>query len=152
MARRLSVALAVLAAAVVAVGCGEDNKETFRKDFRPLNEQLVAVGRDIGNSLATARTRTDRQLAADFQRHAARTRETVARLRGLDPPDEYKGDLDRLIAASDKIGKDLQAIADAAKGRDARAARTATVTLIRDGEKGRAARQALARKAGVAGG
>jgi hypothetical protein len=148
--RRLPILLAMLALAAATVSaCGEDTTETFKDDFSSVNDQVLALGSEVGTAVSEAKTKTDQQLAAEFSAIEQRTRAAQQKLEDLDPPEELESGRDDLVDALGAAADDLRAISDAARQGDAEAAAQATAELAADSPKIRDARQALARKTGA---
>ena len=148
--RALVGALAALALGLA--GCGGDDgasAEDFKRDFAQVNDQILAIGDDIGNGISSARGETDAELAREFAGLAKRARAAKTRLDGLEPPEDLEDERDRLSAALERGAADLTDIAAAARTHDAKAARSATQRLVRDSPPIRNARRALARKTGA---
>ena len=156
MTRRTATALATILAALLALsllaGCGGDSgpsKSDYDKDFKPINAEFLALGREVGTTVQTAKGQTDVALAQKFGEQAAQVGSLKARLDELDPPDDYKSDHDKLSAAMGVLRADLQQISTAAADHDAATAKAATQKLLVDSEQVRGPRRALAAKTGA---
>ena len=66
MRLRLATPLALLALAVPVAGCGENEKDQYIDDFKPLNDKLLDVGRDLGVAVQGADDQSDDALAKQF--------------------------------------------------------------------------------------
>jgi hypothetical protein len=80
---------------------------------------------------------------------ADEAREAVADLQALDPPASERAKVGALVSALGTAARDLDAIAVAARGNDADAARSATETLVEDSPAVQAANRALKAAVGV---
>ena len=150
--------LAALVAAVLSLallaGCGDDDgggasKEDYAEEFKPINDEFLALGEEVANTIRTAKGQTDASLAAKFEQQAESVGGLKGRLEDLDPPEDYKSDHDKLAAAMGVVQADLAAVSDAARAHDADTARTAVQKLVRDSEAVRTPRRALAAKTGA---
>lgn len=154
---RPSTAIRLLAAALLALsllaGCGGGDKATgkddYAKTFRPINDQFLALGREVAGTIRTAKGQTDVLLADKFAEQAKQVGELKGRLDDVDPPDDYKADHDKLVQAMGVIQADLQAVANAARSHDANGAKASVQKLLRDSEQVRTPRRALAQKTGA---
>ena len=161
VSRRL---LIVLAAALLAVGllsgCGGDDdgggeksaaelKEEFDKAYAPINDEFVKVGEDVGETIRTARGKTNNQLTVAFRDLADRTDDLRGRLEALEPPPEYEADTERLSESMNVVSGDLKSISAAAAADNGDEARTQVQELVRHSVEVRTARRALARKTGA---
>jgi hypothetical protein len=142
--RRVHV-LALLLAAVLLLGCGEDKSKTFRQDFRPLNARIVKLGRDVGGSVTGASGKSDRQIEQAFGALAKRTGTLRKQVDALDPPDNLKGDKQDLVETMGDARDALGQISSAARKSDPQAARRATIQLVAASDDLRSARLRLAR-------
>ena len=146
---RLSIGTLLLSTALIA-GCGGSDKTAdFKKDFKVVNDQLLALGEEVGQGLGKAEGTPDAVLATEFTGYAARLRQIKGRIAKLDPPDKLKSQTDALSSAVDRLVVDLQGIGTAAREHKPAAARTAAVALVRDSPKLRAARRAIAKETGA---
>lgn len=156
--------LTLLGAALLAVGllsgCGGDDgdggdksatelKQEFDTAYRPINDDFVEVGEDVGETIQTARGKSNPALATSFRDLADRTEELKRRLDALEPPPEYESDARRLSEAMGVVREDLASTSAAAAAGDAGEARTQVQELVRHSVEVRTARRALARKTGA---
>jgi hypothetical protein len=150
-ATTLVAVLAALLAVALVAGCGDSgtSKEDYAKEYRPINDEFVALGREVGATVQTAKGQTDAALEKRFGDQAKRVGELKSRLEDLDPPDDYKSDHDKLVEAMGVVQSDIQKIADAAGSHDAAAAKAATIELFEHSEDVRGPRRALAGKTGA---
>ena len=144
-----SAVLVVAASLALLAGCGESKEDKFKADFKPLNDQLLKLGQDVGRGVTTATGKTDAQLAAEFGGFARRTGSLRGRIDDLDPPDKLRADHGRLVGALGLLQRDLSGIQSAATHHNPRAAGLATRALIRDSLRERTSRAALARATGA---
>jgi len=145
----LVAAATILIAGALLGGCGTDKKEQFSKDFKPVNDQLLALGGAVGQAVNSAATTPDAVLAGEFLGFATRLRDIRGRVDDLDPPDDLKTQTKRLSAAVFRLEADVRAIGAAARAHKPEAARAATVALLRDSQSAGDARRTLARKTGA---
>jgi hypothetical protein len=152
MPRRPIASLLVLLALVALAGCGgggSDKSAEFKKGYAPLNDQVLAIGNDLGNALSSAKGETDIALARQFASLTARARRVKTKLEALDAPGKYQAHVAALARALDRAASDLERIAGAARAHDATGARTATEALVRDSPAVRNTRRAVARDTGT---
>jgi hypothetical protein len=150
--RLLVLPLALLALApVTVVGCGgEDDKDNFAEEYKPLNQQLLGVGRDLGTALQNARGKSNKQLSEQFAALALRLGDVNKKIRGLDPPDDLKKDADELTKQIDAAVENLREISGAAGNNDPQGAAAATVELGTTSQDLNRAQNKLAKETGAA--
>jgi hypothetical protein len=138
---------AVLAAAALALaaGCGEDEREAYAEDFRPLSRQIASLGQFTGNAVETAEQKSDVQIEGQFRQIADEMARLRGELRELDPPDDLTGAQGAMVDAMRRVEEALRRIQRAAGQSDPQAARRATIDLIRSSEGLRVARSRLTR-------
>ena len=157
------VALVALAFA----GCGGDSKKddeaaaaakakavaaaAFKKGAKAATAETTKIGNDLGTAIQGANKETDAALAATFTSLATRARAVVADLNELETPQESRAEVTALVGALSTGAQDIDAIATAARAHDARSARSATETLVRDSPAIKAAREALEAEIGSSG-
>jgi hypothetical protein len=139
----------VMVLALLGAGCGESKEEKFKKDFKPLNGRIVSLGREVGAGVSTASSKDDKQIARQFGGFATRLEDLTNQMEDLDPPDDLKKDRDSLTRAMSDAETALRGIQVAAKEKNSRAARSATLQLVPASEHLRVARLRLVRKTGV---
>jgi hypothetical protein len=150
MARRwLALILLLPALGLVATGCGEDRKESFKKDFKPLNDRILALGTDLAAALRGAPRQRDEQLQAGFAKLADRAESIRESLSDLKPPDDLKSSTEKLKASFGKVTGDIRRIEQSARAHSASQARSAARALVLDATKVRDPRRALARATGA---
>jgi hypothetical protein len=135
---------ALVAATLVVAGCGESSKEDYANNFRPINAELVQLGKKIAVSAASALNKSDREIAKEFGDHAEATVRARRRLDDLDPPDDLKSEQDDLSTALGDAEHALEGIANAAREHSPEDARRSTLDLIEASRKLRTARRKLA--------
>jgi hypothetical protein len=146
---RVHVLALLLAAALLVVGCGGSDSKTLRQDFRPLNAQIVKLGRDVGASVTGASGKSDRQIEQTFGALGTRTGTLRKQVDALDPPDNLKGDKQDLVDAMADARDSLRQISSAARKSNPQAARRATIQLVAASDDLRSARLRLARAIGL---
>jgi len=155
---RAPLLLTLLAAALglgLLAGCGGDDdggssvKEDFDEAYAPINDEFLKLGEQTQKTIQTAEGQTDAALATKFDDLAKQVFALRARLVGLEAPEEYEADVDRLAASMQVVGGDLSEISRAAERGQATEARDQVRELIRHSVETRTARRALARKTGA---
>lgn len=157
----LTLVAALLALGLLA-GCGDDDngggnggddaaevKEKFATAYRPINDEFLALGAEVGQAVQSARGKSNSELTRTFGEFADQVRELRTRLDALEPPPELEADTKRLSAAMALVGDDVRQISVAAAIGDADKARTEAQQLVRHSVEVRTARRALARKTGA---
>jgi hypothetical protein len=132
---------------LAAAGCGSDQRSDFRSDMRSLDGQVQRLGHEVGSAINGAATKTNGELAAQFDTLSRRTRDLANRIDDTDPPGDLKPARDRLSRALRTAARDLRAISTAAANGDGGAARAATMKIARDAPAVADARVALSRAA-----
>jgi hypothetical protein len=146
--RRVPIVIVMLLA-LLGSGCGESKEQKFKEDFKPVNAKIVSLGREVGAGVASASEKDDKQIASQFRGFATRLGKITDELKDLDPPDDLKKDRDSLANAMSDAETALRGIEVAAKEKNSRAARSATLQLVPASERLRVARLRLARKTGA---
>jgi hypothetical protein len=156
--------LLVLTAALLALGllagCGGDDddgggddasaqKEEFAKAYKPINDEFVSTGEDVAKTINTAKGKSNAELAVTFRALAARVDALKKRLEGVDTPEDFTADRQRLLASMEVVARDLEEISDAARLGKAAEAKAKVQELMRHSVETRTARRGLARKAGL---
>jgi hypothetical protein len=140
---------ALLTAALLA-GCGGgSDDDSFKKDYKSVNDQLLRLGSSVGQALQNAPQTSDAMLAGEFSGFATQLDDVRRRVDALKPPSDLKPQVDALSTAVAALSKDLRDIGHAANVHDTTKAREATQALISDSRAARDARRALARKTGA---
>ena len=134
---RGSAAIALLLAALVAAGCGEDDATTdqFREGYNAAIQQLNAVNTDIRESGEGVATKPGPQIAREFNRIAETAAQTRADLAELEPPERARGEFDELLAAIEGGVASLRAVANAARKENRQQFRDAVEALSESGEE-----------------
>jgi outer membrane murein-binding lipoprotein Lpp len=144
------MALTLLIATALIAGCGGTDKTAeFKKDFKPVNAQILVLGTEVAQAVNTARGTPDAALATRFLGFASRLRAIRARVDKLDPPDKLKSPTRALSAGLGRLVADLQQIGTAAREHKPNVARAAAGALVRDSQAARDARRELARETGA---
>lgn len=141
---RLAAPLA-FAVTFVLAACGESEDEAFSKDFRGVNERIVALGKDVGKTVNGASGKEDKQIEDEFGRLAQSTGELAQDVDELEPPDKLTATTDDLVESLGDAKDALGEIEQAAAKHDAQAARKATIQLVASSDDLREARLKLAR-------
>jgi hypothetical protein len=134
-----------LAVALALSACGEDQAETFARDFRALDKQIVALSGDVAKTVDEASGKSDKEIEDEFGGLAQRTGELAQRVDELEPPDDLQPETDDL---SESLGDAQDALGDiqkAAADSDPAAARKATIQLVTSSQDLRDSRRALQR-------
>jgi hypothetical protein len=141
-----ALVLAALAIPGIAA-CGDDDgdAEALRDDFPALNERIVSLGEEVGDTIETADSASDQELAQDFDDFAQELGQVRQELEDLDAPEELADERDDLVTAMGEVRASLEEIAGAAEDGDPEAARQATLELVDRSQELRDARQALTR-------
>jgi hypothetical protein len=146
--RRPLTALLLAALAIPGIAaCGDDDgdSEALRDDFPALNERIVSLGEEVGDTIETADSASDQELAQDFDDYAQELGQVRQELEDLDAPEELADERDDLVAAMGEVRSSLEDIAGAAEEGDPEGARRATLELVDRSQELRDARQALTR-------
>jgi hypothetical protein len=121
------VALLVL---LVVAGCGGGN-ESFTEDYNDAVKPLSELGANVGSS------------AGEFDRLAAKTKQTRDNLADLDPPDDAQDEMDDLLSGLEGVTRDLSAVADAVRTKDAAEQADAAQQLVQSSAEVQQAETAL---------
>ncbi|HEX2233155.1 MAG TPA: hypothetical protein VHG69_07300 [Thermoleophilaceae bacterium] len=139
------MAIAALAAALLALaaGCGEDQRDAYADDYRPLSRQIASLGEFTGNAVDTAERKTDAQIEEQFAQIADEMARLRGELEGLDAPDGVAGAHRAMVDAMRTAEEALRGIQRAAAQSNPRDARRETIELVRASEDLRDARSRL---------
>jgi hypothetical protein len=147
--------VALLATGLVA-GCGGDDsskedevKEKFEEAYKPLNDDIIELGNEVGQAVNSARGKSDEALATQFASLGERTQELKGEVEELEAPEEYEDGQERLVKALDTVGTDLTEIGEAAEASDPSEARKQAAELARHSVEVRTSRRELARETGA---
>jgi hypothetical protein len=121
------VALLVL---LVVAGCGGGN-DSFTEDYNDAVKPLSELGANVGSS------------AGEFDRLAAKTKKTRDNLADLDPPDDAQDEMDKLLSGLEGVTRDLSAVADAVRAKDAAQQADAAKQLVKSSAEVQQAESAL---------
>ena len=146
MSRLLALSLVILAA---LAGCGESNEANFDEQYRPLNNSLLEIGRDIDKGLESAAGKSNKQLSEQFAGFALRLEAINKGLRRLDAPDDLDGDTATLIARIDGTVRALKAISGATGEGDRQGTAVAVLDFEASSQELNRAQNALARATGA---
>ena len=146
MSRRRILPLVIVAA---LAGCGGNDDANFERQYRPLNDGLLAIGRDIDKGLESAAGKSNKQLSEQFAGFALRLDALNKVLRRLDPPDDLEGRSATLTARIDDTIKDLKAISGATGEGDRQGTAQAVVDFNTSSRELNRAQNALARATGA---
>ena len=149
MRLRLATPLALLALAVPVAACGEDEKDQYIDDFKPLNDKLLDVGRDLGVAVQGADDQSDAALAKQFSGLATRLEGVKKEIAALDTPADLKDEAAALDKNLDATVGDLENISEAAGKNNAQGAAAATVQLATDAQRVNTAQNKLAKATGA---
>jgi predicted nucleic acid-binding Zn-ribbon protein len=145
MTRPLAVLLAATVAALGIAACGGDDGEdqAFQDDFPALSERIQALGQQVGDTIESAESASNEELAQEFDDFAQRLGNLRQELDDLEPPEDLADERDDLVSAMGEVRTSLEDIASAAEDGDAQAAREATLELVDSSEQLRDARSEL---------
>jgi chromosome segregation ATPase len=147
MTRPLAALVAAMLAVLGIAACGggdDDQDQAFQDDFPALSDRIVSLGEEVGNTIETAETASDEELAQEFDDFAQELGDLRRQLEDLEPPEDLTDERDDLASAMDSVRTSLEDIASAAEDGDPDAAREATVQLIDSSNELREARRELA--------
>ena len=149
MRSRLVTPLALLALVMPLAACGESEKDKYIDDFKPLNDKLLDLGRDLGTAVQEADTQEDAALAKQFGALAKRLDVVNEEIADLDTPSDLADEAKQLNGRIDDAVDDLRAIEKAAQENNAQDAAAATVQLATDAEAVNKAQNKLAKATGA---
>jgi hypothetical protein len=149
MRPRLVTPLALLALAMPLAACGESEKDKYIDDFKPLNDKLLDLGRELGAAVGGAESQGDAALAKQFGSLAKRLDGLNKEIADLDTPSDLDDEAKDLNGRIDDTVGDLEDIAKAAREHDAQDAAAGTVQLATDAEAVNKAQNKLARATGA---
>ena len=141
--------LALIALALPIAACGESEKDKYIDDYKPLNDQLLKVGSDLGTAAEGVESKSDAALARQFGALAKRLERVNGDIAALDTPDDLKDEAKALNKVIDTTTGDIEDIAKAARANDAQAAAAATLQLSTDAQEVNTAQNKLARATGA---
>jgi uncharacterized lipoprotein YehR (DUF1307 family) len=115
---KLTSPVVVLVLLAVA-GCGGGSDDSFTEDYNQAVKPLSDLQTNMGTN------------AAQFDKLAERTGETRDNLADLDPPEDAKDEMDKLLSGLDSVTKDLSDVADAVRSNDPVEQRNAAKQLVK---------------------
>jgi uncharacterized lipoprotein YehR (DUF1307 family) len=115
---KLTSPVVVLVLLAVA-GCGGGSDDSFTEDYNQAVKPLSDLQTNMGTN------------AAQFDKLAERTGETRDNLADLDPPEDAKDEMDKLLSGLDSVTKDLSDVADAVRSKDPVEQRNAAKQLVK---------------------
>ena len=122
----------VLLVLLMATGCGGGD-DSFTKDYNDAVKPLSQLGANVGSS------------AGEFDRLAAKTKQTHDNLADLDPPDDAQEEMDKLLSGLEGVTRDLSAVADAVRAKDPAEQANAAKQLVKSSTQVQQAESALQR-------
>jgi hypothetical protein len=147
-------ALAVTASIAVA-GCGSGKSSSsisrvdFKTGFAANHKEFSAFATAIAKDLTGAGSKTDAQLATEFDGLATRADQQASQLADLTPPSKYAKRMGTLVTGFHALKADLSTISTAATKHNAQSAETATRTLLTDAAKIKSADTSLSKDLGL---
>jgi acyl-CoA reductase-like NAD-dependent aldehyde dehydrogenase len=142
---RAPAAIFLLLAALVAVGCGQDDDsaDQFRDGYNAAIQQLNSVNNDVRASGEELATRPGPEIAREFDRIAETAARTRADLAKLEPPEGAGDEFDELLAAIEDGVASIRAVANAARKENQQQFLDAREALSESGEEISAAENEL---------
>jgi hypothetical protein len=127
----------VLAAAVMGLGCGDDDDtaDRFRDDYNAAIERLNEVNTSIQESGAELAGKSAGEIAGEFDRIAQTAERTRSNLAQLDPPEDARDEFDELLTAIEDGVRDIRNVADAARQENQERFLEATRELSESGQE-----------------
>lgn len=111
----------------------------FKAAFVADRAQFRALGNSLGKSLKQAGSKTDAQLATEFQNLASRAKAQANKLSQLSPPANLKPAVDKLVTGLNDVAGKLQKIATDATNHDAASAKADTIKMVEQSAQVKAA-------------
>jgi len=121
----------------------------FKSAYAAEKVKFRQLGSDLAKAVEGARSKSNAQLATEFQALSVRAAQQAARLANLHPPAKYMNDLAQLTTSFAAVAADLTAIASAATNGDPPAAKAATEKLVQDAARVKAHDTALTKSLGL---
>ena len=122
----------VLLVLLMVTGCGGGD-DSFTEDYNDAVKPLSQLGANVGSS------------AGEFDRLAAKTKQTHDNLADLDPPDDAQEEMDKLLSGLEGVTRDLSAVADAVRAKDPAEQADAAKQLVKSSTQVQQAESALQR-------
>jgi hypothetical protein len=111
----------------------------FKAAFVADRAQFRTLGNNLGKSLNQAGSKTDAQLATEFQDLSNRAKAQAGKLSQLSPPAKLKPAVDRLVNGLNTVADKLQKIATDANNHNAASAKADTIKLVQQAAQVKAA-------------
>jgi hypothetical protein len=145
-----------MVAGIAVSGCGSgkstsDSQVDFKTGFAASQRDFRKLGTDIAKDITGAGSKTDAELAKEFDGLASRANQQASQLAGLKAPSRYAKRMTHLVAGFRGIKADLSRISTAATNHDASSAETATRALLTDAAKIKTADTSLSKDLGLPG-
>jgi hypothetical protein len=121
----------------------------FRSGFVAERTRFRSLGSDLQKALESAASKSNAQIAAEFQSLSSGAAQQSVALAKLDPPAKYRKDLAQLTAAFAAVAADLSRISTAATRGEPQTAKSATIALVGDAGKVKAHDAALTAALGL---
>jgi hypothetical protein len=128
---------------------GATSVGAFRSGFVAEKTRFRKLGSDLEKAVEGAGSKSNAQIALEFQSLSTRAAQQAVQLAKLDPPAKYSKDLGQLTAAFAAVAADLSTIATAATNGAPQSARAATIKLVRDAARVKAYDVALTAALGL---
>ena len=128
---------------------GPASVSSFKSAYAAEKVKFSLLGSDLAKAVEGARSKSNAQLATEFQALSVRAAQQAARLANLHPPAKYMNDLAQLTTSFAAVAADLTAIASAATNGDPPAAKAATEKLVQDAARVKAHDTALTKSLGL---
>ena len=111
----------------------------FKAAFVADRAQFRALGTSLAKSLNQAGSKTDAQLATEFQNLATRAKAQAGKLSQLTPPANLTPAVDKLVNGLNTVADKLQKIATDATNHNATSAKSDTIKLVEQSAQVKAA-------------
>ena len=144
-----TLAILMVAATALLSACGEDKAETYKKDFKPVNQEILDLGESVGKAVQGASGKSDAALAKEFGDLAERTGKLQQEVDELEPPDDLTAPQEDLTQAMGDAQDALEGIEKAAGENDANSARESAEQLVKASEDLRDSRRKIAKETGA---
>jgi hypothetical protein len=131
--RPAAISMVLVAVALPLAACGGSDENNFKEDYNAAVKPLTELNEGVTGSLGDASGKSNDAIAKEFDNLASKTQQTRENLADLDPPEDAKEELDRLLSALQAGTDDLKAVAEAAKSGDPAAASAAAQDLVKTG-------------------
>jgi hypothetical protein len=128
---------------------GATSVGAFRTAFVSEKTRFRTLGSDLQKAVEGAASKSNAQIAVEFQSLSTRSAQQAVRLAKLDPPATYRKGLAQLTAAFAAVASDLSTIATAATSGEPQTARSATIKLVRHATQVKAHDNALTAALGL---